>query len=574
MAGLLDIFDDPGAQLGLGLLAAASPRADAAGFGQRLMEGVGNAQTMRNAAVQRQLQDLQIQKSKIANGFLSQFMGGGVPAAATGGVSVAGGAPAGGASGAVAAITTPDGRPNMSMIGRMSEDQVAAFHLATGQDITPLWKIAKEGFKRDPGAIYEGTDGTQRYIPDVKTGLNFDPRTNTVSALPGYADTQAGITTATEGAKQRAINAQTLMPNDRINPTTGRPYDMTVDAYINGGQKQAPTTAPTTEPKKDLPLNSPSGPTAGSNTPQAFSDQIALLTKELQKPGMTQDYYDGVRREIARANEQASKLGANTGVPVRSGFAGPGDALKEKVGIENQGAFTKAQLEDAAKYKGSLDERVQAGGDLNMRLRESLDALDKFKAGGGTEVRSHLAQIAQGFGASPELVTKIANGDLAAQQEFSKLAAQQAMEQLKTIMAGSGRMTQFEFKVFESKNPNLDTDPNATRKIYDFITKTYNRDLSEQKAFESWVDEGKDPARFRSFWAKESSRLGYTDPNLKARKDPEAPPAPPQPTNPALPVPVKGMVRNGFKFIGGDPADKSNWTPVRNPTAFGSVSGG
>lgn len=39
MAGLMDMFDDPQLQLGLGLLAAAAPRADAAGFGQRLAEG-------------------------------------------------------------------------------------------------------------------------------------------------------------------------------------------------------------------------------------------------------------------------------------------------------------------------------------------------------------------------------------------------------------------------------------------------------------------------------------------------------------------------------------------------------
>lgn len=38
--GLLDMFDNGDAQFGLGLLAAAAPRADGAGFGQRLMEGV------------------------------------------------------------------------------------------------------------------------------------------------------------------------------------------------------------------------------------------------------------------------------------------------------------------------------------------------------------------------------------------------------------------------------------------------------------------------------------------------------------------------------------------------------
>jgi hypothetical protein len=63
--GLLDLFDDPSAQIGLGLLAAASPRADAAGFGQRLMEGVQGAQGMRDAQMKRKMQDEQYNMLKL-----------------------------------------------------------------------------------------------------------------------------------------------------------------------------------------------------------------------------------------------------------------------------------------------------------------------------------------------------------------------------------------------------------------------------------------------------------------------------------------------------------------------------
>lgn len=71
MAGLMDLFDDPQMQLGLGLLAAAAPRADGAGFGQRLMEGVGTLgafkkqklqeqeQAMRQKMLEMQSQDMQ-----------------------------------------------------------------------------------------------------------------------------------------------------------------------------------------------------------------------------------------------------------------------------------------------------------------------------------------------------------------------------------------------------------------------------------------------------------------------------------------------------------------------------------
>lgn len=65
MAGLLDLVDDPKAQLGLGLLAAASPRFDNAGFGQRLLEGVNTANAMRRANMDAKLKEAEIQQQQV-----------------------------------------------------------------------------------------------------------------------------------------------------------------------------------------------------------------------------------------------------------------------------------------------------------------------------------------------------------------------------------------------------------------------------------------------------------------------------------------------------------------------------
>ena len=74
MAGLLDMFDDPSAQVGLGLLAAASPRADNAGLGQRMLEGINTAQGMRNAVMQRNMQQLQFQSAMRKNDLINQAL--------------------------------------------------------------------------------------------------------------------------------------------------------------------------------------------------------------------------------------------------------------------------------------------------------------------------------------------------------------------------------------------------------------------------------------------------------------------------------------------------------------------
>jgi hypothetical protein len=75
MAGLLDFLSSPEASTGLGLLAAAGPRFDGAGFGQRLLEGVQYGQQRMDAeekrkaakaAMEMQAMQMQEMKQKIA----------------------------------------------------------------------------------------------------------------------------------------------------------------------------------------------------------------------------------------------------------------------------------------------------------------------------------------------------------------------------------------------------------------------------------------------------------------------------------------------------------------------------
>ena len=60
MSGLLDIFDTMGGQQALGLLAAAGPRSDGAGFGQRLSEGLGAAYQWKRSKAQDEFQQMQM----------------------------------------------------------------------------------------------------------------------------------------------------------------------------------------------------------------------------------------------------------------------------------------------------------------------------------------------------------------------------------------------------------------------------------------------------------------------------------------------------------------------------------
>lgn len=64
--GLLDILNTDDGRFGLGLLAAAAPRTDGAGFGQRLNEAVGSVDQFKRQKLLARLQELQAKEAESA----------------------------------------------------------------------------------------------------------------------------------------------------------------------------------------------------------------------------------------------------------------------------------------------------------------------------------------------------------------------------------------------------------------------------------------------------------------------------------------------------------------------------
>lgn len=88
---------------------------------------------------------------------------------------------------------------NLNTLARM-----AAAGMKT-DDLFNIYKHTQTGIKRDTNAFYEMPNGETRYFADPTKGLDFNPQTRTVTALPGFAQANAGIkgmeTMATESAK-------------------------------------------------------------------------------------------------------------------------------------------------------------------------------------------------------------------------------------------------------------------------------------------------------------------------------------------------------------------------------------
>jgi hypothetical protein len=323
---------------------------------------------------------------------------------------------------------------------------------------------AMTGIKRDPGATYE-INGKPQYFADPSKGIDFNPLTKQVTPLSGAADALAGIqgasTLATERAKQQvSLDQPGVIPGMGRN---GAPVYTTPRTMMGGQQTTYPGATP----------------------------DISAALDTLDKAGLD---ISGI------------KVPANVGT--RSGGVMQG---ADPVATKAAETFASSRATAAGDYGKALDDKVATGIDLKNRMEESRQALTQFKPGMGAEARLNVARFAQAIGAPDSLVTKINGGDVSAKQEFMKLSAQTAMESLKQAMGGSGRITQAEFKVFQANNPNIELDPNAIEKIYNFADKVHQRNFAEQQAYDKYVNVQKgDPARFPAYYAKNQMLLNPT----------------------------------------------------------------
>ena len=182
--------------------------------------------------------------------------------------------------------------------------------------------------------------------------------------------------------------------------------------------------------------------------------------------------------------------------------------------------FETARATDAAAYAKELDTTIGTLNDEVQRVGEMKRSLAGFTPGAGQEGRLLAARYAKAAGWD-SLATRIQGGDVGAVQEFQKLAAGQAIQGLKSMLA-NGRMTQAEFKVFQANNPNIELDPGAINKIFDFINQRRDYKMNEQSSFNDFLDKGGDPSRWQNVWNTKVDREGLL--KAEASAPPSAPP--------------------------------------------------
>lgn len=166
---------------------------------------------------------------------------------------------------------------------------------------------------------------------------------------------------------------------------------------------------------------------------------------------------------ISYVDEEGRTVTTQIGGPV----TGPGGNAEIAAG---QTTAEQAAAGAAGAVAGGVESDMNAmASSIPMQAKAingMLKTMEAFQAGGGAQVRGQIASAMQGLknigmtGITQEMIDKVGNGDLAAQQEFVALSKQFVTAQLKAAVAGTGNVMRPEVDAFlESLNDA--TDPEA-----------------------------------------------------------------------------------------------------------------
>jgi hypothetical protein len=424
---------------------------------------------------------------------------------------------------------------------------------ATGFDTKSLfdqYKYGMDGVKRDAGAYYKDpATGEVKYYADPKTGLNINPTTNQVTTLPGAAASQAQLAGATSAATEGAK----LLPLGYVGQN-GRPVGGTVGQYLGdqSGQQAAPQGQPGGFVPSPVALSGDPVPpqalailtqVANSRDPSQLQNLVANMTagiNQMPDPQKRATALANVQDEVQKIQQywqQSQQPSQQSGSPPVLQSAS--EAAQAAADVQAKNAPELAYATDAAKALQAKGEHVGAqlseSQGLLQRIQESRDALTKFQAGGGMDTRVEMAKLAQSIPGMPKsVVDGIAGGSLSAAQEFQKYAAQEALQTMQQALAsdtGKGAQgNRISMQLFIKNNPNIDTDPNAIEKIFNFQTKLHNELLNKSDQLTKFISDPntvKDPSVFDNQYAHSQINSGNVQPKMTQGQAKGTAPAPP-----------------------------------------------
>jgi hypothetical protein len=199
----------------------------------------------------------------------------------------------------------------------------------------------------------------------------------------------------------------------------------------------------------------------------------------------------------------AAATGTSTGTsPPPPPLAAPAPAPgQNNIHIGRPGIQNQRENEEMADYRSQLNSAAaQAVGVRNM-LSESRILLKGFVPGRTAEYRLEAARWLKDGGAPEAVVDTIMRGKMSDAAAFEKLVTAAATQWMAAINKDNAKVRAVqEWQQFQKVYPRITTDPDAIKKMFDFMDYQAKLVDQEQKSYTKWRNYGKKSTDFPAFW--------------------------------------------------------------------------
>ena len=547
--GLLDIFNSDDGRLGIGLLAAAGPRADGAGFGQRLQEAMTGFASQKDADMKRKFMQAQmdnyaseieqrkaaIAKQQQLQAMAQRILGGQSPA--MGSTALVNDAlPADLRIGAQSAIPARGG------LAAARLEDITALQMLGGPDLLNAYKYANEGTERKPGSAYRMPNGEIVFgPPSVDKGMQLIPQPGggyRAGLVPGAMQATSELAGGATRAQKAAEAEYQLIDFPDGNGGTNK---MTLAEAIRRQSMIRPAALPSLPPALQPaaappaallapaaaaalnPLRNSGPPDGESRAPTA--QELALITADLRKNGIDPsdprspfinmagnipNFIQSGALPPPPAPPAAAEIVAPTAAPAP--ILAPNPAANQAPPVSGR-TLSAAEQElrkqqalapgiaqaagDAARAKATADAQVKAAEDSYAKARNAADSLLAIAesrraiaggvyAGTGAETKLAIAGAFKALGLDVVDSNKISNTDYLVSTLGTQLVA--------NAKALGSNPTESEGKQLKAIMGTIGKDPQALSRVIDWQESVARRSINDHnKLLESAQQRGFTP---------------------------------------------------------------------------------
>jgi hypothetical protein len=183
------------------------------------------------------------------------------------------------------------------------------------------------------------------------------------------------------------------------------------------------------------------------------------------------------------------------------------------------GPVELAERKDMADYRVQVNENAKTAMNMKNVMFEAKELLNNFSPDRAGEFRTEVARWMRAAHVSEDLVRRVQYGDVGSAVAFNKLMVFAATQWMSAANSGNAKARSLlEWDRFQHSFVNLNTDPDAITKMFDFMNFQADLAIQEQKGYQNWRSRNQDERQWPAVWTGIQAKLSDQHFNSEERK--------------------------------------------------------